>query len=69
MTGCKIRVGSRVAGSHLGKRNDKTRLSQSKCGFLAAIGQNVGDETPKSYFFKNLQLFISQALLIPPLIM
>lgn len=48
MTGCKIRVRSRVACSRLGKRNDKTRLSQSKCGFLAAIGQNVGDKTPKS---------------------
>lgn len=48
MTGCKIRVWSRVACSRLGKRNDKTRLSQSKCGFLAATGQNVGDKTPKS---------------------
>lgn len=44
MTGCKIRVRSRVASSRLRKRNDKTRLSQSKCGFLAAIRQNVGEK-------------------------
>lgn len=57
MTGCKIRVRSGVACSRLGKRNDKIRLSQSKCGFPAAIGQNVGEKTPKRFLLKSAAFY------------